>query len=325
MREKEGVLMRGGLITHISCWMLGIAAFVAPVSGEPGAEAPDQGSRPALSLRQFEGANIHATLVTEMLAQQEGGPRGPVTTEDDWNLTVEPGGKISWSYRPTTRTRRGTQGGEKIAKTSALDEAWQTADGAAIWQFSDAELNFVRSYQGGAMRLTIALKQDGPNLTCTASNVFARERDRNVLILNSPIDNTPVTIFSWKQVSSICNVTSPTTGFDGFWITTVNCEKQGDVSDWSTTFIGRVKDSVYHGHVGEEGKPGWTTYDGTVERDGSVEIIQKGLTSGDSRTTLGHIGPGVKFSWPFAGRFLGSRGSALRVSGRTCHMDSVKQ
>ena len=114
--EKEGVLMRGGLITHISCWMLGIAAFVAPVSGEPGAEAPDQGPRPALSLRQFEGANIHATLVTEMLAQQEGGPQGPVTTEDDWNLTVEPGGKINWSYRPTTRTRRGTQEGEKIAE-----------------------------------------------------------------------------------------------------------------------------------------------------------------------------------------------------------------
>ena len=252
--------MRGGLITHISCWMLGIAAFVAPVSGEPGAEAPDQGSRPALSLRQLEGANIHATLVTEMLAQQEGGPQGPATTEDDWNITVEPGGKISWSYRPTIRTRRGTQRGAKIANTSALDEAWQTANGAAIWQFSDAELSFVRSYQGGAMRLTIAFKQDGPNLTCTASNVFARERDKNGLILNSPIDDTPVTIFSWKQVSSICDVTSPATGFDGFWITTVICEKQGDVSGWSTTFIGRVKNSVYHGHVGEEGKPGWTTY-----------------------------------------------------------------
>ena len=316
--------MRGGLITHISCWMLGIAAFVAPASGEPGAGVPDQGSRRALSLRQFEGTNIHVRLVTEMLAQQEGGPQGPATTEDDWNITVETGGKISWSYRPTISTRRGTQKGVKIANTSALDESWQTANGAAIWQFSDTELSFVRSYQGGAMKLTIALKQDGPNLTCTASNVFARERDKNGLILNSPIDDTPVTIFSWKQVSSICDVTSPATGFDGFWITTVICDKQGDVLGYSMNFIGRVQNSVYHGDSGEPGKPGWNTFDGTIERDGSVGIIHRGLTS-DSRFTLSHIPPGIKFSAPFAGRFEEARGSALRVSGRTCHMDFVKQ
>jgi hypothetical protein len=316
--------MRGCFSTQICSWMLGMVVFVAPASGEPGAGPPDQELRRALSVQQLEGANIHATLVTEMLAQQEGGPQGPVTTEDDWNITVGPGGKISWSYRPTTSTRRGTQRGEKTANTSALDEAWQTANGAAIWQFSDAELSFVRSYQGGAMRLTIAFRQDGPNLMCAASSVFARERDKIRLILNSPFDNTPVTIFSWKQVSSICDVTSPATGFDGFWQTTVVCEKKGDVSGWSTSFIGRVKDSVYHGHVGEDGKPGWTTYDGAVERDGSVEIIQKGFT-GDSRSTLGHVSPGTKFSFSFAGRFLESRGSALRVSGRTCHMDLVKQ
>jgi hypothetical protein len=305
--------------------MLGMVVFVAPACGEPGAGVPDQGSRRALSLQQLVGANVHATLVTEMLAQQDGGPQGPATLQDDWNITVEPGGKISWTYRPTTSTQRGTQRGEKIANTSSLDEAWQTANGAAIWQFSDAELSFVRSYRGGAMRLTVAFRQDGPNLTCTASNVFARERDKNGLILNSPIDNTPVTIFSWKQVSSICDVASPAPGFEGFWITTVICDKQGDVLGYSMKFIGRVQNSVYHGDSGEPAKPGWNTFDGTIERDGSVGIIQKGL-SGDSSSTLGHLTAGTKIApIPYAGHFEQSRGSALRVAGRTCRIDFVKQ
>ena len=89
-------------------------------------------------------------------------------------------------------------------------------------------------------------------------------------------------------------------------------------------FIGRVQNSVYHGDSGEPGKPGWNTFDGTIERNGSVGIIHRGLTS-DSRFTLSHIAPGIKFSAPFAGRFEEARGSALRVSGRTCHMDFVKQ
>jgi hypothetical protein len=312
--------MRRGLRRHILSWMLAIVPFAAPAFGEPGAKTPGQ----APSALSLQGVTIHATLVTEMLAQQQGNPQGLATTEDDWNVTVEPGGKISWSYRPTIRTGRGTQRGEKTANTSNLDEAWQTANGAAIWQFSDTELSFVRSYPGGAMRFTIAFRQDGPKLTCDASNVFAGERDKNGLILNSPIDDTPVTIFSWKQVSSICDVTSPATGFDGFWLTKVICEKQGDVAGWSQTFIGRVKNSVYHGQGGVEGKPGSSGFDGTIERDGSVEIIQTAI-SGDSRYVLGHTPPGTKSSWPFLGRFGESRGSALRVDGRTCHLNFVKR
>ena len=183
MRRKR-VVMRGCLSTHICSWMLGMVMFVAPASGKPGAGVPDPGSRPALSLRQLEGANIHATLVTEMLAQQGSGPQGPATTEDDWNVTVEAGGKISWNYGPTIRTRRSAQKGTKIASTSDLDQASHAANGDAMWQFSDGALTFLRSYRDGAIRLTIAFRQDGPNLTCTASNVFARERDKNGLILS---------------------------------------------------------------------------------------------------------------------------------------------
>ena len=309
--------MRVYVRTHICRWTLGVVMFVAPASGEPRAGAP------LLSLSQLEGAHIHATLVTEMQAKQEGGSEGPATAELDWNVNFGPGGKIIWSYRPTIRARRGDQKGATISGTSGLDEAWPTENGDAMWQFNDGELIFVRSYQGGAMRLIIAIRQDGPNLTCAGSNVFAREGDKRDLIINSPIDGIPVTIFSWKQVSSNCEVTSPSIGFDGFWQTAVACEKQGNIPGWSYQFIGQVKNSVYHGVVGQEGKPGWTTYDGTIERDGSVKITQMGLV-GDSRFALGRASSGTKFAWPFAGRFQETRGSALRVAGRTCHMDLVK-
>jgi hypothetical protein len=317
--------MRSGLRRHISSWMLAMFPLAAPAFSEPAPGAPVEGSRRAIPLQRLEGVNIHAKLVTEMLAQQSDGPQGPSTLEDDWNVTVDPGGKIRWSYQSTARSRRGTQTGVKIANTSALDQALHTANGDAMWQSSDGELTFLRSYQGGAIRVVIAFREDGPNLTCDASNVFARERDKKDLTINSPVDGTPVTIFSWKQISSNCNVQSPLTGFDGFWLTRVICDKQGDVSGWSQTFIGRVKDGAYHGQVGEEGKPGWNTYDGTIERDGSVELIFKGLTN-VSGATLGHLPPGTKISpTPFAGRFEESRGTALRVVGRTCHMDFVKQ
>jgi hypothetical protein len=103
------------------------------------------------------------------------------------------------------------------------------------------------------------------------------------------------------------------------------CLRQtGDIPGWTSKFIGRAKNGVYHGHVGDEGKPGWTAYDGTIERDGRIEITQKGVV-GDSSTALKHASSGTNFSWPFAGHFEQSRGNALRVVGRTCGAEFDKQ
>ena len=196
--------------THVCSCVLGTGALLASACSEVGAreDVPDEmASRRTITIGDLEGVKIHTKLVTEMLAQREGGQQGPVTTEADWNITVEPGAKISWSYKPTAHTRRGTRAGQQIASTSTLDEPWHTPNGEAIWQFTEGKLIFVRSYKGGAVRIIIAFKQDGPKLTCTASSVFARDQGKNSLVMNSPIDGAPVTIFSWKPVSSSCDVT----------------------------------------------------------------------------------------------------------------------
>ena len=270
MRRKEGVLMRCGTSEHRSATgRQGSLMFVAPALGEAARRPGPDG---ALPLSQLEGVNIHATLVTKCSqTKQATGSEGLSNHGGSiGTLPFRTGGKISWNYQPVIRTGRGDQKGATIAGTSGLDEAWRTENGDAMWQFRDGELIFVRSYRGGAMRLIIAVKQDGPNLGCVATNVFAREGDKRDLIINSPIDGTPIAILSWKQVSSNCEVTSPSTGFDGFWQTTVVCEKQGNVDRWSYQFIGQVKNNLYHGDVGQEAKDRAGPL--TTERSNEMEV-----------------------------------------------------
>jgi hypothetical protein len=113
--------------------------------------------------------------------------------------------------------------------------------------------------------------------------------------------------------------------FDGIWVTTIVCEDTGDVLGWTRKFIGRVKGGVFHGQFGIEGKPGFDSYDATIDPDGSIEFVSKGITGGDPKTSLHHTPPGVLASWRASGRFEDSRGSALRVEGRTCNIDFAKR
>jgi hypothetical protein len=169
----------------------------------PNQLAPGQG----LTFSDLEAAKIQIKLVTEMLVQREGSPQFPITNQADWNITVESGAKIGWSFQPTVHSPRGDRVGQKFASTATLDKPWYTPNGEAIWQLTEGTLIFVRSFKnGGAMRMSIGFKQDGPNLTCIANLVFARERDKNSLTMNSAIDGVPFTAFSWKPVSSSCDV-----------------------------------------------------------------------------------------------------------------------
>jgi hypothetical protein len=132
--------------------------------------------------------------------------------------------------------------------------------------------------------------------------------------------------FAGLAKSNIAKLTMPSRTadprhFDGFWITRVVCDSKGDVQGFSYEFVGRVKDGVFHGQRGVEGQPGWTSFDGTVEPDGSIEMSWKGLTGPDQRRTLNHAPPGVSYSARAHGTFEGSQGSAIRVEGRTCRLE----
>jgi hypothetical protein len=190
--------------------LLAMSILVGSAWGQGGDQAnvtPRVPSSQAVTFTDLEGAKIHAKQVTEMLRQRQGGRQGLVTQEADWQINVQPEQRISFSSRVTAHTPRGTRVAPVRERTVKLDEPWSTDNGEAVWQFKDGDLTFVRSFQGGAVKTVISLKRDGQNLTCTTTRVLARERGKNGLVLNSAIDGAPVTILSWKPVSSTCDVT----------------------------------------------------------------------------------------------------------------------
>jgi hypothetical protein len=199
------------LILLLCSGLSAMLALAGPTYSEDAARESTPNQLPAgqaLTISDLEGVRIKIKLVTEMLVQREGGRQGPVTQDTDWNITGGPEGKIDWSFLPTAHTRLGDRVGQKITTTATLDKPWYTPNGEATWQFTDGTLVFVRSFRnGGAYRMSIAFKQDGKNLACSAASTFARERGKDYITMNSAIDGVPVTIFSWKTVSSTCEVT----------------------------------------------------------------------------------------------------------------------
>jgi hypothetical protein len=69
----------------------------------------------------LEGTKIHTKLVTEMLAQRQG-RQGPVTQDADWQINVQPEQKISFTFRVTAHTARGTRVAPVRGTTVKLDD-----------------------------------------------------------------------------------------------------------------------------------------------------------------------------------------------------------
>ena len=188
--------------------ILTMAVFAGSAFGQAGEQAdvtaPTKSSQ-TVTLTEIAGAKIHTKLVTEMMVRRQG-RQFPASQEVERQIYMELDGRITSSSRVTAHSPRGTRTTPVRATTVKLDEPWFTENGEAVWQFKDGDLTFVRSYEGGALRTIISFKRDGQNLTCGVGTVYARERGKNSIVLNSPIDGVPVTILSSKQVSSACNV-----------------------------------------------------------------------------------------------------------------------
>jgi TIR domain len=112
--------------------------------------------------------------------------------------------------------------------------------------------------------------------------------------------------------------------FDGLWVTTISCPAAAGALGVSFQFDSQVKNGIFHGSRGVEGKPGWLTLDGKILSDGAVDIYAKGIVN-SSAFAAGNVPTGTDYGYHVAGRLAGTSGTGNRVEGRPCTLTFVKK
>jgi hypothetical protein len=112
--------------------------------------------------------------------------------------------------------------------------------------------------------------------------------------------------------------------FDGNWSVTQECEPApGGARGFKWLYDATVKDGRLVGQYGTKDKPSSLTLTGRIQPDGTAALTASGL-NGKSDYTVGFGQPGEKFSYAVSARFEGTRGTGLRIQGRTCRFSFVK-
>jgi hypothetical protein len=113
--------------------------------------------------------------------------------------------------------------------------------------------------------------------------------------------------------------------FDGIWLGKLVCEPtKSGLPGWSYELAGKVADGVFHAERGRVGKPGSQTFDGTIEPDGTADILLKGL-SGDPQRDPFHRPIGTEFSNKYLTKFEGSHASGTRADRASCSVNFTRR
>ena len=113
--------------------------------------------------------------------------------------------------------------------------------------------------------------------------------------------------------------------FDGLWLGKLVCEATASgLPGFEREFGGRVKDGVFHAETGRVGKPGSQTFDGTIESDGTADILQKGLSGNPQRDPF-HRPSGTEDNNKYLTKFDGSHGSGTRSDRASCSVNFTRR
>jgi len=113
--------------------------------------------------------------------------------------------------------------------------------------------------------------------------------------------------------------------FDGIWRGTLLCEgTSSGLPGWKYDLVGKVTDGIFHAQIGEVGRPGSQTFDGTIKPDGTADIFQKGW-SGDSRRDPFHRPVGTEYNNTYLTKFDGAKAIGTRANRPSCTVDFTKR
>jgi hypothetical protein len=111
--------------------------------------------------------------------------------------------------------------------------------------------------------------------------------------------------------------------FDGIWLGNLVCEPtKSGLPGWKTELTGRVTSGIFHAEFGRVGKPGSQTFDGTIEPDGTADILQKGWSG--NRDPF-HRPLGTEFNNKYLTKFDGPHGSGTRSDRPSCNVTFTKR
>ncbi len=111
--------------------------------------------------------------------------------------------------------------------------------------------------------------------------------------------------------------------FDGIWLGKLVCEPTNSgLPGWRTELTGRVTDGVFHAEFRRVGKLGSQIFDGTIEPDGTADILQKGWSG--QRDPF-HRPLGTEFNHKYLTKFDGSHGSGTRSDRASCNVNFTKR
>jgi len=112
--------------------------------------------------------------------------------------------------------------------------------------------------------------------------------------------------------------------FDGSWDTILSCTNSNGALGYSFEFVSTVKGGVLHGEKGEQGKAGWLTLDGNIQKNGSANLYVQGLV-GAAPYAVGQRPAGSAYGYHLDSKFSGESATGTRVEGRPCSAAFTKR
>ena len=134
-----------------------------------------------------------------------------VANHENGRVTIDADHSITEQWQSTsTNVRNGhSKTGPVRSGKRELDKPFQGTHGDdGVWTFDNGSLVRLRVFNGGAggLKRTISFSRDASGLHCESVLVMAHETGVRGLTKASEIDDKPIQILEFKQVSSTCQI-----------------------------------------------------------------------------------------------------------------------